>query len=102
MTIPNIYDKGDLVKLSTSPAFKDADGEAADPTAVTFRIMEPDGTETTYVYGTDAELVKAGTGDYYVHWTCAKEGRHSYRFEGTGTVTAAGEQVFDVRDSAFY
>ena len=34
-----------------------------DPDTVTFKIMSPSGTIASYAYGTDAELVKASTGD---------------------------------------
>lgn len=102
MTLPNSYDVGDKPRLRTNPVFKNDAGVATDPTTVTFRIRIGSGTPTVYVYGTNAQLVKAGTGDYYVDWTIAAEGRHHYRFEGTGAVIAAAEQSFNVRNSAFY
>jgi hypothetical protein len=73
---------------------------AADPTTLTFKMREPDGTLTTYVYGTHAELVKAGVGDYYVDWTVDQSGQHYWRAEATGTNPGAQESFFDVLESA--
>lgn len=94
----NAYTLGTQVRLSATFTVS---GTATDPTAVTFKIREPDATVTTYVYGTDAELVKSSTGVYYVDYTTAAEGIHAWRMVGTGTVIAAEEQQFTVRDSRF-
>jgi hypothetical protein len=85
-----VYDIGDKRRLTVT--FTNSAGTDTDPTAVIFKIRLPDGTVTSYTYGTDAELVKSATGIYYVDWTIAAGGRHSWRFEGTGTVTQAAEQ----------
>jgi len=58
-----------------------------DPTAITFRMVTSAGT-TNYTYGSDAELVKEGTGIYYVDWTVATASAHSWWMKGTGTVVA--------------
>ena len=94
MTTP-AHDIGDLRRLSV--AFTDSGGTAGDPDAVTFTLRTPDGTVTTYTYGTDAELVRSGTGAYYVDWTIAQAGRHVYRFAGAGTLTAAENSEFYAR-----
>ena len=94
MTTP-AYDVGDLRRLTVT--FTDSAGSAGDPAAITFRLRAPDGTVTAYVYGTDAELVRTAAGVYYVDWTCAKPGRHAYRFEGVGTLTTAEGGEFYVR-----
>ena len=90
-------DVGDKCRVTCT--FKNLAGADTDPTAITFKMLEPDGTVTTYVYGVDAELVKSATGIYYVDWTSDQAGRHLYRFIGTGTVeqTVQGE-VFALRD----
>lgn len=93
------YHAGDVRKLQAT--FKDSAGTNTDPTTVTFKIRAGDGSATTYVYGTDAQLVKSATGVYYVLWTIASRRRHYYRFVGTGTVAAAEEGEFAVRGSAF-
>lgn len=69
---------------------KDAAGVTADPSALVARIVKPDGTATTYTYGTDAELVKSGTGVYYVDVPLTQAGTWHVRFKSTtGTITAA-------------
>jgi len=95
----NVYDSGDLVRVSAT--FTNADDDSADPTAVTFKWQQPDGTETEYVYGEDDELVKDDTGDYHVDLSPTTAGRHYVRFEGTGSVQAAVEGWFAVRGSEF-
>jgi hypothetical protein len=87
-----VYDVGDAPRLTAT--FLNASGTPTDPTAVTFRVREPDGTVTAYVYGTDPELIKSSTGVYYVDWPCTQRQRHYVRFEGTGTVAAIVETEF--------
>lgn len=76
-------------------------GVYADPTTVTFKMRSPSGTTTTYVYGTNAELVKSSTGQYYVDFPVTEQGEWWYRFAGTGTVTAASEAFLVVKESHF-
>lgn len=85
-------DVGDLTRIPV--AFTDVDGNPADPSAVTFRMTEPDGTLTSYVYLTDAELVKVSLGNYRVDWPVAQEGRHFGDFAGTGVLEAAAPFEF--------
>lgn len=98
------YDSGTTIRLKVT--ITDGSGTAADPGALTFKARQPDGTVTTYVYGTDAQLVKASTGIYYVDWpvpkTVAAEGAWFYRYEATGANAGAIESSFRVRDSPFY
>ena len=89
------YDIGDTRRLTAT--FTDIAGVATDPSTVTFKIKRPDGTATTYVYGTDAQPVKASTGVYYVDYAITLAGRHAYRFEGTGAVATAESDEFYVR-----
>ncbi len=65
--------------------FQDEDRADIDPDTVTFKLMSPSGTVSEYVYGTDAELVKVNTGDYYIEVTPDSSGRWFYRWESTGT-----------------
>ena len=77
--------------------FTNLAGVVADPTGVSFYIRNPDGTATSYVYGTDAELVKSATGIYYVDFAVTLSGRHVYRFVGTGAVATAENGEFYAR-----
>jgi hypothetical protein len=86
---------GDVVTVSTSPGFKNAAGVLADPTTVTlkWRVFSDDDL-TTWVYGTDSQVVKDSTGLYHADIPVTKAGRHYFRWEGDGTVTAAEEGSF--------
>lgn len=46
--------------------FKNANEVVTDPTVVTFKQRTPSGVETTYVYGTDAEVVRYSAGNFHV------------------------------------
>ena len=94
----NSYTLGSMIRLTAT--FK-VSGTNTDPTAITFKVRVPAGTITTYVYGTDAALVKSATGVYYVDYTPSDEGIYAWRMAGTGTCVAAEEQQFTVKDSRF-
>ena len=89
------YDIGDQRRLTVT--FTDINDTAADPTGVTFVMVAPDGTQTSYIYLTDSELVKEGVGVYYVDFAITQRGRHAYRFAGTGAVVAAEAGEFYAR-----
>jgi len=93
------YDIGDARRLQAT--FKDITGTNTDPTTVTFSIKEPNSTAVDYIFGTDAEVVKSTSGVYYIDWICTKFGEHLFRWEGTGTVTAAEEGSFTVKKRSF-
>lgn len=82
---------GDVFRLTA--AFT-VGGTPTDPTGLTFTMREPDGVETIYVFGTDAQPVKDSTGNYHVDWAVAKPGRHHYRWVGTGAAAEAGQGEF--------
>jgi len=64
---------------------------ATDPTAVTFKTKNPNGKVTTYIYLTDAEVVKVGTGVYRVDLALNLVGEWWYRWEGTGDAPGVAE-----------
>ena len=67
---------GDTRRLTAT--FTDISDAVIDPTTITFLMHEPDGTETSYVYGTDGENVKSSTGVYYVDWAITQAGWHRF------------------------
>ena len=95
----NQYHKGDLVRLNAS--FRDENGDAIDPSTVTFKVKTPAAVTTSYVYGTDSEVVKVATGDYKVEIIAAESGTYYYRIESTGSGRAADESSFTVATSNF-
>ncbi len=89
----NIYKNGQKVRCSV--AFT-VSGVATDPTTVTCKVKDPSGNVTTYVYGTDAALVKDSTGNYHVDVTTDENKQWYFRFEGTGACVAVEESSFRV------
>jgi hypothetical protein len=87
-------DIGDLVRLSGT--FADLNGNLLDPTAVTLSIKEPNGATASFQYGRDAFVVRESVGCYLMDFAPSTEGLYTYRFAGTGAVTAAEEKMFYV------
>ncbi len=97
MTTANTYDKGDGVTLEATFTVGSV---LTDPTTVTLKVKDPDGTITTYTY-TGGTVTKTSTGLYTKTITVSNDGAWYYRYEGTGAVQAAGEVMFKVRKSEF-
>lgn len=89
----NLYKTGQKVRCAVVFTVNNVD---TDPTVVTVKVRQPNGTMTTYVYGTDAAVVKTAAGIYYVDVTTDQRGEWNFRFEGTGACTAVEEQAFNV------
>jgi hypothetical protein len=88
------YALGNLVRVSA--AFTNSVGAAVDPAVVKCQVRTPDGTVTTYTYGTDAEVIKSATGAYYLDVDAATAGEWRYRWYSTGSGQAADEGRFYV------
>ncbi len=84
------YYTGQLVRLSV--AFT-VNGVATDPTTVTCKVKQPDGTTVTKTYAA-SEVVRDSTGNYHYDYAVTQAGWHYYAFAGTGTVQAAAEGAF--------
>jgi hypothetical protein len=94
------YERGQSVKLSV--AFTDANGTASNPTTVTCRVEEPDGTETTYTSASTPAVTNPSTGAYQLILAPDQSGNHTYRWTGTtGATVAVDEGQFHVLLSAF-
>lgn len=91
-----IYDKGTTVRCRAE--FRDTSDALQDPTTVSVTIRTPGDVNTTYVYGTDGEVVKSATGMYYIDVDANAHGRWYYRWFSTGTGQAAKEKEFTVSD----
>lgn len=74
-------------------------GVLTDPTTLTFTMRQPDGSTVTYVYGTDAELIRDGAGTYRVEWTFQDPGIMVYDFKGTGAAQGTVGGAFWVEQS---
>ncbi len=87
---------GDIVRVATTPGFKDAAGVLTDPTAVSLKWRVAGGATTTWVYLTDSQIVKDSVGLYHADIPVVAPGLHYFRWEGTGAVKAAEESTFNV------
>lgn len=92
-----VFQVGDMVRLSG--AFTDINEAANDPGGVRCKVREPDGTVTTYIYLTDAALIKDSTGNYHVDFLTDQAGRHRYGFYGITSGQAVAEGEFRVQPS---
>lgn len=89
------YDINDTVRVTNT--FKNLAGTATDPSAVTAVVTDPAGTATTYTYPADAQIVKTGTGVYYIDVTLTSSGTWVVRWRGTGAVATQEETFLSVR-----
>lgn len=72
-----------------------------DPTDIFFYVFAPTDLVTTiFQYGVDAELVRAGVGEYYVDIDLDEKGTWEWRYASTGAVVAAGQGKFRVAAAA--
>lgn len=101
----NEYHAGTRVKCQMTFYADEAETTPADPTAVTFMMKVPRGPITTYVYLTDAQLVKVSTGVYRVMWdtngAADGVGVYTYYFHGTGAVVESKEKEFKTKKTIF-
>lgn len=65
-----------------SVTFRNAAQEIDDPDVVTFLWTLPDGTDGSWVYGTDPEVIKTATGKYVVALPITSPGRWAGGFRG--------------------
>ena len=80
---------GDVRRMSVS--YQEKDLTYVDPTTITLNIIAPSGAITTYVYGTDSELVKDSTGQYHADYLLDESGIWKYQFISTGTLPSMEE-----------
>lgn len=92
-----IFELNDAPRVTAQ--FLNPAGTAFDPSSVRFKFKNPSGTETAYVYGTDAELVKDSTGNYHVDIDADKPGRWVWKFFSTGSGQAAAAGSFMVESN---
>ena len=92
-------DRDDLVRATAT--FANSAGTATDPTTVTVYVKNPAGTLSTYIYGTDAEVVKSATGIFYIDVDCNKAGEWHVRFKGTGAVAQTVRGIIRVETDPF-
>lgn len=90
-----LYDPGTTVRLGAN--FR-TQGAPADPTTVTLKVRQPNGSITTYTFA-GAAIVKDAVGRYHRDITPNMPGQWYYRFFGTGAVEATREETFRIRET---
>lgn len=93
----NTYNIGAQVRIAGILA--SAAGILTDPSTLVAKVTSPDGTTTTYTYGSSAYPVRVSAGTYYVDVTPDISGNWAYRFQSGGTGQGVGEGRFYVRMS---
>lgn len=87
----NSYVSGTPLRL-TAGTFQNYAGAATDPSIITLRIRNPAHVITVLVYGVDP-IVRDGVGQYHYDFlSTGATGLYSYRWEGSGTLTAVAER----------
>lgn len=83
-----VRDVGDRERFTVT--FTDLNGNAADPTTITFKVREPDGSTTTVATSdSPSQITNSSTGVYYYDFTYSQEGRHFFEWVGEGNLIAA-------------
>ena len=99
----NIYDISDPVELLATMTLASSD-DPHDPPVVQLKILSPDYILSTYVYGTDPELIKDATGHYSLIIQPSSSGPYTYRWEAQDSSddfrSGAQEAQFVVRYSS--
>ncbi len=104
MSVRQEYIYGQVVHLSMTFEIE-ATSTLTDPTTLTVKVRPPSHTVSTYVYGTDAEIVRDSAGTFHIDIPTAVtlgEGPWQVRVESTGTAAGADEVTFGVKETAFY
>lgn len=94
------FDHGDTVNVYGE--FRGPDGELGDPQTVKVSVKRPDtGVITTKTYDVDVDVIKDGVGKYHLTVDLNAEGTWAARWFSEGTLKAAAEMRFKVKDSDF-
>ena len=95
----NAYHVGQQVRVWAQ--FVNEDERVTDPTVITLKYRDPAGSVTELTYEADLTITLLGTGEYYADFIDTAPGTWRYRWETSGTITAAAEGQFHVLRSAF-
>ena len=93
----DVINPGDVVRVSTSPGFKNAAGSLGDPTTVRLVWRRHGDVATTWTFGVGGQIVKDSVGLYHADIPVVGHGLHYFRWEGVGGgIDAAEESTFSV------
>jgi len=92
------YLRGRTVRISA--AVVNEAGAATDPSICVLHLRSPDGTETSYTYGTDPEVQRDSLGHFSADFVLEDAGRYEYLWQ-TVNPTGVDEGRFQVVQGAF-
>lgn len=76
-------------------------GTPTNPTTVTYKLQDPEGTVTVYVFGVDTEVTNPSVGVYLLETPpCDIPGDWLYEIIGTGAVISTGSGNFTILQSS--
>jgi hypothetical protein len=81
--------------------FRNADDVLADPDRVGFALINPNGQQSNFVFGTDAEVTQVATGVYRFTIVPQVAGEYEVQAVGSGVVWATGRRRFRVGQTRF-
>jgi hypothetical protein len=90
----NTYPRGSVIELAAT--FRDDQGNALDPTTVTFTTRDPNGNLATYQYPSATNISHNGTGVFVCTFVAGTTGQWYWRAQSTGIGQAADEGEFYV------
>lgn len=94
------FDLGDIVRLQC--LFETAAGTDTDPPVVLCKVEDPLGTETTYTYLTDTNVIrKDSTGNYSCYVAPDTPGLWTYKWFATDALTALYQRVAGAEQGEF-
>ena len=97
-----MYDKitaGETVKFTAH--ISNLKNKLIDPTGVIFKIQDPDGDIRTFVYGTDASLMRDSLGVFSIDLILYTAGKHLIRWETTSPNVAIEEEEIIAEAKSF-
>jgi len=95
----NEYTKGGLLRLTYQ--CKDINSAPIDPGDFTVKIKDPTGTVSSFIYGTDIEVVRLDTGLFKIDVSLTESGLWHHRAQVSGLGQSAVERSFFVQPSKF-
>ena len=101
-----LYDVGDLIRIRFESRVNEEEispqNELTDPTDLTLKIKEPDGTISTFTLAESPSVVfRSSLGKFYYDFDITQEGRHYFKWDATAPAQSSEEDSFKVRDSQF-
>jgi len=97
----NAWTIGDLIRLEGTWVDTARDFAPFDPAAVFCDVITPGNITTSYEYGVDAALQRAGVGSYFIDLPATEVGEWSYHFWSTGDGDTEEFGRFTVYEVAF-